>query len=533
MKNNEVSVKELEQMFQSDSLFVCLDVRDRGEFAYKGQIPGSIPLPRGSIEKRVERMIPHYEVPIIVCCDDGDRSKLAQETLKNIGYQDVKILAGGINEWKRQGLSTITGWGVHGKKYGEEVSMLDDITQINAQELNNMYQNDNILVVDVRTEEEYFSGHLPHAYHVPGGKLLLELPALIDANPDLTVITCCAGRTRSILGAHMLNMFGYKKVLAVENGLMGWWMAGYELEIGKEHHLQQNHSKSKLEKTLIDHFIKNEGVNFVDMKDIRSFSEKNEPYYLIDLRQPPEFKKGHIPHSSCLPVGEIAIKSENTIALKKAKIVLISDDDIRPIYAASLMKNLGYSDVSVLKGGLTGWVIENKNTPLEVGDGGAQEIFGLEHAQNVAQSVSLQQFDQLKDNEQTTILDVRGCGNYGVGHIPGSLWVSRGQLEFQIEQIVPDKTSPITTVSTLGKRAALAAATLIDLGYKNVNYLEGGLSTWINNGRDLENNLNGADVTVEEAQFDFGKSVWSGGLKKTRTHMENYLTWEVNLVKEK
>ena len=36
---------------------------------------------------------------------------------------------------------------------------------------------------------------------------------------------------------------------------------------------------------------------------------------------------------------------------------------------------------------------------------------------------------------------------------------------------------------------------------------------------------------VAEAQGDFGHTLWSGAMQRTRTDMENYLTWEENLVK--
>src|SRR5207302_4721770 len=87
-------------------------------------------------------------------------------------------------------------------------------------------------VVDVRTDEEFLRGHVPEAYHIPGGQLLLELPAL-PRSPDHTLVISCAGRTRGILGAHLLRRAGLTNVTALLNGAMGWYLAGFDLESGE------------------------------------------------------------------------------------------------------------------------------------------------------------------------------------------------------------------------------------------------------------------------------------------------------------
>jgi rhodanese-related sulfurtransferase len=42
---------------------------------------------------------------IIVVCASGGRSPPAAETLKSMGYTDVMSVAGGFNEWSKQGLT--------------------------------------------------------------------------------------------------------------------------------------------------------------------------------------------------------------------------------------------------------------------------------------------------------------------------------------------------------------------------------------------------------------------------------------------
>jgi molybdopterin/thiamine biosynthesis adenylyltransferase/rhodanese-related sulfurtransferase len=81
---------------------VYLDVRERDEWD-EGHIPGAIHVPRGSLESRVESAVPDRSAPIVVYCASGARSAFATKSLLELGYEDVRNLAGGIVDWKRNG----------------------------------------------------------------------------------------------------------------------------------------------------------------------------------------------------------------------------------------------------------------------------------------------------------------------------------------------------------------------------------------------------------------------------------------------
>jgi rhodanese-related sulfurtransferase len=82
------------------------------------------------------------------------------------------------------------------------------------------------------------------------------------------------------------------------------------------------------------------------------------------------------------------------------------------------------------------------------------------------------------------LVDVRQSGEWEHGHIDGSVPVPRGLLEFFADPSSPrhkeelDPTRKTVVVCHSGARAALAAATLQDLGYQDVAVLEGGLTAW-------------------------------------------------------
>jgi len=82
-----------------------LDVRERDEWE-EGHIPGALHIPRGTLESRVEAALPDRERPVVVYCAGGARSAFAAKTLEELGYGDIRSLAGGYTDWKRNGFPT-------------------------------------------------------------------------------------------------------------------------------------------------------------------------------------------------------------------------------------------------------------------------------------------------------------------------------------------------------------------------------------------------------------------------------------------
>ncbi|MEZ5235315.1 MAG: molybdopterin-synthase adenylyltransferase MoeB [Acidimicrobiia bacterium] len=84
----------------------------------------------------------------------------------------------------------------------------------------------------------------------------------------------------------------------------------------------------------------------------------------------------------------------------------------------------------------------------------------------------------------TVVLDVREPDEWEQGAIPGSLHIPRGHLETQIENRVPDKSTPVIVFCAGGVRSAFATKTLNELGYDDVVSVEGGFGRWKDEGRD-------------------------------------------------
>ena len=76
------------------------------------------------------------------------------------------------------------------------------------------------------------------------------------------------------------------------------------------------------------------------------------------------------------------------------------------------------------------------------------------------------------------IIDVREKDEWDEEHIPGAIHLSRGTIELDIEEKVPDTNAMIICHCGGGGRSALAAESLQKMGYKNVRSMAGGFKAW-------------------------------------------------------
>lgn len=90
--------------------------------------------------------------------------------------------------------------------------------------------------------------------------------------------------------------------------------------------------------------------------------------------------------------------------------------------------------------------------------------------------------------DRLLIVDVREPDEVLPGFLPGAIHVPRGVLEFRVsdDQRFANKQTPILLYSNRGRRSALAAQCLNELGFRDVAALRGGLAAWSTAGLPIE-----------------------------------------------
>jgi glyoxylase-like metal-dependent hydrolase (beta-lactamase superfamily II)/rhodanese-related sulfurtransferase len=88
----------------------------------------------------------------------------------------------------------------------------------------------NLLILDVREESAFKSGHIPGARHLPRGQLELRVNQEIP-DPTLRIVTCCEFGKISTLAAATLRSLGFLHVTALDGGMKTWREGGYPVEV--------------------------------------------------------------------------------------------------------------------------------------------------------------------------------------------------------------------------------------------------------------------------------------------------------------
>ena len=83
----------------------------------------------------------------------------------------------------------------------------------------------------------------------------------------------------------------------------------------------------------------------------------------------------------------------------------------------------------------------------------------------------------LDTNQSIVLLDVRTKQEYEEGHIEGALHVPVNKLEYEIEDLIPDKEQTIYLYCRSGVRTIMAGDILLELGYTSI-YDMGGIIYW-------------------------------------------------------
>jgi rhodanese-related sulfurtransferase len=99
----EISAEEVRAMPDA----TIIDVREDCEWR-EGHLPGAMHLSRGVLESRIEKALPDRDAPIVCYCGGGGRSTLSADALQEMGYTNVRSLAGGFRGWAAAGNPTET-----------------------------------------------------------------------------------------------------------------------------------------------------------------------------------------------------------------------------------------------------------------------------------------------------------------------------------------------------------------------------------------------------------------------------------------
>jgi UPF0176 protein len=170
--------------------------------------------------------------------------------------------------------------------------------------------------------------------------------------------------------------------------------------------------------------------------------------------------------------AQISVPSENLDAFKS---YLYS---IEPLYGLRL-------NIAVDDDGKSFYVLDIKVRNKIVADGINDPAFDMA---NRGRYVNAEQFNQLTNDPETIVIDMRNHYEYEVGHFEKAIEIPsdtfREQLPMAAEMMEPHKEKNIIMYCTGGIRCEKASAYMLHRGFKNVFHLEGGIINYVNKAKE-------------------------------------------------
>lgn len=493
-----------------------LDVREEDPHAQEHPLfAANLPLSR--IEIDAYGKLPRKNVPIVTLDDGEGDAKLAAQRLITLGYVDVSIFEGGIQAWKAAGGELFRDVNVPSKSFGELVESKRHTPSLSAQEVKKLLDDqEDIVVVDVRRFDEYNTMSIPSGISVPGAELVLRVPELAP-NPKTKIIVNCAGRTRSIIGTQSLINAGIpNEVNALRNGTIGWTLAGQELDKGQSRRFKEVSESTASEasgraRSVADR-AKVKRTSLAEIERWKSQSERTT--YFFDTRTPEEYEVGHLPGFRSAPGGQLVQETEMLAPVRGARIVLVDpSSSVRANMPASWLAQMAW-DV---------YVVDD----IQVSDLTEQGIWKaplptLPQVQFVdADTLSR----WLKTDSNTIAVDFSTHANYVKGHIPGSWYALRSQLENALKKIPQVDRYVLTSTPT--ELSIFVAQELQSLKKAEVLVLQGGNAAWAAAGLELEK----GSSRLASPPLDRYKRPYEG-TSADPAAMQAYLDWEFGLVEQ-
>jgi rhodanese-related sulfurtransferase len=149
---------------------------------------------------------------------------------------------------------------------------------------------------------------------------------------------------------------GHKEVYAVDGGTSAWESAGAELESGMPATAPDGFAEAVLQ------------AKHISAHELESDSQVTKIF--VDPSQ--DFARGHALGAHWIPRGWLELRIEATAPDKSAPLAITCRDGVQSTLAAATLSELGYSDVSVLNGGMAAWL--ELGLPVEKGLSGVMSI---------------------------------------------------------------------------------------------------------------------------------------------------------------
>jgi len=228
-----ISPRDLENRLKQrrEKPFLLYDVRQAEQFLQDGHIAGAGCFPGGQAVQNSDDAVWLHNSEIVFVCSDSTRSIIVAYWYKRMGFHKVKILQGGMEAWKKEGLPV-----EYEKPSSPEPLLLESrvgkVKRISAKEYVENYQKKSVLI-DVGDGRNYVKGHLAGAKWLTRSNLERDAVRMLSDKQERIVVSA-ADKTEAIYAAFVLGRLGYVRVAVLDEDRSNWQLDHLEVVSGSD-----------------------------------------------------------------------------------------------------------------------------------------------------------------------------------------------------------------------------------------------------------------------------------------------------------
>ncbi|MDI4656452.1 rhodanese-like domain-containing protein [Xanthobacter autotrophicus] len=231
-----------------------------------------------------------------------------------------------------------------------------------------------------------------------------------------------------------------------------------------------------------------EPLSLISPGDLRARLAASSELAFVDVREEGvRSRDGHILQSVPLPLSQLELRAGALVPRFATPLVVTDGGDGRLAERAALrLRELGYTSIQVLDGGVAAWVAAGGE--VYTGSNVFSKAFGefVEHAYGTPHLPALEVKARLDRGEDVVVLDGRTLEEFENFHIPGAHAVPNAELPYRVHDLVRSDDT-LVVVNCAGRtRSIIGAQALINAGLPNpVVALENGTMAWLFAGYQL------------------------------------------------
>ena len=191
------------------------------------------------------------------------------------------------------------------------------------------------VVLDVRSAAEFGTGHVPGSLNIGlGGQFAIWAGSLIPMTSPIIIVASTDEKVdEAVMRLARVGIENAKGYLS--GGVDAWRAAGFEVET----------------------------VPQVTVDELSSRIEKEPQLQIIDVRRPPEYQSGHVPHAVHAPLATLTETAGHLSVDPTKPTAVICAGGYRSSAATSILKQHGFTNLMNITGGTSAWI--NAGHPVE------------------------------------------------------------------------------------------------------------------------------------------------------------------------